>query len=136
LHIFIVGIDESIVLSTLSSHSNREYSSKPHKTIRYSQIYNKEPIHLPPITHQHYPYEYFPVQPNSHHAENLYHSHPIHHRHQSFHNHYRLRHKHGETYDPRWWYMPLNSVHGPRSHRFIEHHHYIPPKWYEIPSRQ
>jgi len=136
LHIFIVGIDESIVLSTLSSDSNRQYSSKPNKTVRYSQIYDKEPIHLPPITHQHYPYEYFPVQPNSHYSENLYHSHPIHDRHQSFHNHYRHRHKHGETYDPRWWYMPLNSVHGPRSHRFIEHHHYIPPKWYEIPSRQ
>jgi len=35
--------------------------------------------------------------------------------------HQKLRlHHYGETYDPRWWYMPLNAVHAPKSRRYME----------------
>lgn len=48
--------------------------------------------------------------------------------------HHRHRPKQNlETYDYRWWYMPLNTVHGPRLHRKPKQH-YVPRKWYESSS--
>ena len=41
----------------------------------------------------------------------------------------------GESYDPRWWYMPLNSVHGPRPLP-LPTPQFTPPKWYELPRKQ
>jgi hypothetical protein len=149
----VVDFDESIVLPTLSSNSHLQPDSKPYKIIRPSQTHDKEQVHLPPIIHQ--PYSYYPygcvnMQPNYHHCRHLHpiepthherqsfhHIHPIHHERQSFqhhHNHHR-HHKHRKTYDPRWWYMPPNTVHGPKSRR-PHNDHYVSPKWYEVPHRQ
>ncbi len=131
--ISIVDIDES-VLSTLSSNSYQQYDRQQYTNTRSSHEHDREHVQLPPIIHQypqHYPYEYIYRQPNYHHDEHLHYSHPLHHHRR----HYR-HHKHDETYDPRWWYMPINSVHGPRSQRFVYQHHYKPPKWYELPDRK
>jgi hypothetical protein len=122
----IVDIDESVVLPSSLSSFQTYQDSKP-STI--SQNHERQHVYLPPINHyqrQHYPY----IQPYYYHSQHLYHPHPVHHHH----THHTYQ-RHGETHDPRWWYMPLNSVHGPKSRRSAECH-YVPPKWYELPSRQ
>ena len=135
----VVDFDESIVLPTLSSTFYLQPDSKPYKIIQPSQAHDKEQGHLPPI---HQPYSYYPsrcfhMQPNYHRCRHLHPIHPTHYERQSFHHHHshHRHHKHRETYDPRWWYMPLNSVHGPKP-RIPHNDHYISPKWYEVPHRQ
>ncbi|CAF0777311.1 unnamed protein product [Adineta steineri] len=51
---------------------------------------------------------------------------------QSTHREHKHQHKILETFDPRWWYLPIDSVHAPKSWKAPEYH-YIPPKWYESP---
>jgi hypothetical protein len=141
LYVSIVDIDESIVLPTLSADSYPQHDSKPYTIIRPSKPYDREHVQLPPIIRQPHPHDshgYHDTQPNHYQSRCFYHSQLIRHEHQSYHHHHHhhhhRHHRHRKTYDSRWWYMPLNSVHGPKSQRSIDYD-YVPSKWYEIPRR-
>ncbi|CAF2881067.1 unnamed protein product [Rotaria sp. Silwood2] len=126
----VVDMDESINTPIRTSSSHRQHHTKPYTIIRPTLKDDRDYVYLPPINHhsdKHYSYEYDYKQSNYHHH------HHHHHHHHNNNNHYRYD-IHGGTYDPRWWYMPINSVHGPKSPRRFNHN-YIPPKWYELPSR-
>jgi hypothetical protein len=115
LRIIIAYIDKSVKLPTspLKSHDQHQ-DPKPYNVLQPTENYDKEHIHLPPIYN---PYYY----DNNHHH---------HHRH---HHHHHKHKQEVETYDPRWWYMPINSVHAPRPWQPPEYH-YVQPKWYESSS--
>ena len=81
---------------------------------------------------QHHPYEYYGITPTVRHSEHKNYPHAIHDHHNHIHHSY---HHHRETYDPRWWYMPRNSVHGPKSYQQTGSHR-APTKWYEFSSRK
>ncbi|CAF0735501.1 unnamed protein product [Rotaria sp. Silwood1] len=110
--------------------------------------------------HHNHPSGYLNAPSDYYHFEHLSHSNPVghehessHHRHhhhhqqqQQQHNHHQHKHHHRhhhqhqhekevETYDSRWWYMPVNSVHAPKPWRPPEYH-YVAPKWYESPSKE
>ncbi|CAF0788003.1 unnamed protein product [Rotaria sordida] len=71
--------------------------------------------------------------PGDHEHKSSHHHH--HHQHKHHHRHHHHKHeKEVETYDPRWWYLPINSVHAPKPWRPPEYH-YVAPKWYESPSK-
>ena len=113
-------------------------------------------MHLPAITH-HQPYEYYDPSNPAHHSDYFSHPYPIyeqyrvpHHRHHhhhdhghDHHHHKHRRHRHHrhrheqevETYDRRWWYMPVGSVHRPGSKKVVEYH-YVAPKWYHSSTAQ
>lgn len=98
---------------------------------------NREQVHLPPIDRSRQkPELYRYVQAKS---DPVYMHQPPPVRYRAS-NHYRPRpRRHDETHDPRWWYMPVNAVHGPKSRRsLIDHrqHYYSPPKWYQLPDRR
>lgn len=147
-HSFIVDIDESTVLPITPSKFPEQHDSKGYKVIRPRETYNRANIHLPPISnyhsHQRNPYEYHDADANYHHSNYLHHSRSKPNKNQKdqlhlsldhYHYHHRYRYDHnGKTYDPRWWYMPINSVHGPKSYRHIANH-YVAPKWYELGSK-
>ncbi|CAF1645664.1 unnamed protein product [Rotaria magnacalcarata] len=137
----VVDIDESTDISLPSLNSHHQHASKSNALTRRREIHEREHVNLPSIAHRSHkynPYEYYCRSPNYNHSECSYHLNSINDKTQSF--HYKLdpnRYHHdpkGDTYDPRWWYMPLHSVHGPKSHRRINHQ-YIPKKWYELPNK-
>ncbi|CAF1441782.1 unnamed protein product [Rotaria sp. Silwood1] len=121
----VVDTDETVEIPIRSSNSHRQHHTKQYRIIRPTQVDDSDDVHLPSIhnhSHKHHPYEY-------HHHHHHHHDHSIHNKH----DRYRYD-SNGRTYDPRWWYMPINSVHGPISQRRFDYH-YVPPKWYELPSR-
>ncbi|CAF2703429.1 unnamed protein product [Rotaria sp. Silwood2] len=150
----VVDIDESVQLPEPSSKSHhRHHHSKLNTVLQPSENHYKEHVHLPPISdrsHHHHNHHHLPVylhpSPDYHHFEHLSHSNSVdhehksshHHHHQHKHHHRHHHHKHDKevaTYDSRWWYMPVNSVHAPKPWRPPEYH-YAAPKWYESPSKE
>lgn len=143
-HVFKVEIDESVTLPNPSSKSRHQnHDSKSRTSLRSSENHHTERVYLPPISQHHYPYEYYYPSPDYYHFGNLsypysnYYEHhsPHHHHHQHHHRHHHKYKKEVETYDSRWWYMPINSVHRPKLERPPEQH-YVAPKWYESINRQ
>lgn len=144
---FSVAVDESLIIPLTNSSDVQSNLLKSNLTDRSRE---KERVKLPTIQssqsdHRHH----------HHHHRHHHHHHGHHHRHHRHrHHHYRddnqsyesqffydyrlhrsPRNPYERDYDPRWWYMPLNSVHGPK-HRSIQRDlHYRQAKWYEIPSR-
>ncbi|CAF3317561.1 unnamed protein product [Rotaria socialis] len=155
----VVDIDETVQHPVSPSKPNHQ--SKPYTVLQSRENHHKEHVHLPSINdhshqrHQHHPYGYVPTSsdyhfrylsnynPVDHEYEPLYHnhqhsshSHKHHHRHRHHHHHHQHHHhvKEIETYDPRWWYMPVNTVHGPKVWKSPEYH-YVAPKWYESSTK-
>lgn len=141
----IVDVDESTEISLPSSNSQYQRDSTSNKMILRRETHEREHVNLPTVNEspsKHASYEYQLKSPNYNNSEYSYQVNSIDDIHQpSYHAHPRRRHHHlyrrdpkGGTYDPRWWYMPLNSVHGPKSSQHMNHH-YTSRKWYELPSR-
>lgn len=133
-------IDESTLISISSFNVNDYTNRKSHPRFPPKYYVDRQHVRLPPIDRpQRDPSVHHYVQ-SERRPDNVHHSQSIPQRYRSL-NHYRPRqYRHGDTYDPRWWYMPINSVHGPKSRRWIDHrqHHYYysPPKWYQLPDRR
>ncbi|CAF1292541.1 unnamed protein product, partial [Didymodactylos carnosus] len=110
-----------------STHSHRH--SRHHELNPFQRIYAKFPANqnLPPIN------DFYTSSLNTSFSHRHHHSPHIHshsrHRHNHFHHHNHDQY----AYDPRWWYLPVGSVHGPRQqfHHVSEQPSFVNPKWYE-----
>jgi hypothetical protein len=127
-----------------SSHQHHhEHQQQQHETPQHSGHLS----HSNPVSHDHHSshqHHHHQQHETPQHFGHLSHSNPVSHDHHSSHHHQHQQHQHNhhhnhhnhervvETYDPRWWYMPVNHVHSPKSLRLPEYH-YLPPKWYESP---
>ena len=120
----LVDIDESVVLPQSTFNLT---DPKSNTSIQPS---SNGLLRLPPIVkHARPPYgsEDLYRQSSDRYAQHFY----------STHDHRCRKHRRrDESYDGRWWYMPLNSVHGPKRVPQYREHRYVPPKWYELPTRR
>ena len=143
IYISILNIKESSMILPISPPNIRQREKiKPHTVGSPVRRYVREqPIHLPPIAPKNYPYKYMHARPSFYHYQNFNKPPPpsppppppppLQQRRQVF-----YQYNYGPTYDPRWWYMPVNTVHGPRTHhQYIPPNQYRPPKWYQLPTR-
>ncbi|CAF0857719.1 unnamed protein product [Rotaria sordida] len=123
----VVDIDKSVENQIKYSNSPHQHHTKPKKIIETTQKDDEEYLHIPHIYHHYDKYNRYEYR-----EYDNYHS--INNKDESLNNNLYRYDRYGETYDPRWWYMPINSVHGPKSHRQIDYH-YVTPKWYQLQNR-
>jgi hypothetical protein len=110
--------------SSHQHHHHQHQQQQQHENPQHSGHLS----HSNPVSHDHHSSH---DHQHHQHQQHEQHEQPKHHQHNHHHNHHNHE-KVVETYDPRWWYMPLNHVHSPKSLRLPEYH-YLPPKWYESP---
>lgn len=124
-------------MSTSAFNVHDHTFKKPMHRMPSKYYVNREHVRLPPIGRPRQERDLYHYVQSKHEPDYVRHPPTVRYRAS---NHYRPRqYRHAETHDPRWWYMPINSVHGPKTRRsLIDHrqHYYSPPKWYQLPDRR